>query len=445
MLRRRLACAASLLLALLACASPIRAATDEPTAHGPILMEVAPTSAVVWIRMPVEADAPVEARRLRCTVARANAVEARTFLATPSAENDGTARFALSGLLGGTEYAYRVQRNSDGMVLGEGQFRTPVSTKGSARIVFGSCADIDDATAETWRAIRARTPDALVLIGDTPYIDTTDLATQRTRYRAFAAQPDFAALAARTPVHCTWDDHDIGANDTDGNLKGKENARRAFVEYRGTGRCGHEDQGVYSSFRHGPVEVFVLDTRWFARTEPSRDDAALPSLLGETQWRWLEEGLAESTAPVKVIASSMVFHDLASPTKKDHWGAYPHEFERLARFIGARRIDGVVLVSGDIHRSRVVRHATAALAGYDLHEFTTSPLHKRAFAETREGIAGLLFDRGEQKSFLVLEVRAEDAAGSSKARVVARIENAAGEAVDERTLEFGATPATQAP
>ena len=445
MLHRRLACAASLLLALLACASPIRAATDEPTAHGPILMEVAPTSAVVWIRMPVEADAPVEARRLRCTVVRANAVEARTFLATPSAENDGTARFALSGLLGGTEYAYRVQRNSDGMVLGEGQFRTPVSTKGSARIVFGSCADIDDATAETWRAIRARTPDALVLIGDTPYIDTTDLATQRTRYRAFAAQPDFAALAARTPVHCTWDDHDIGANDTDGNLKGKENARRAFVEYRGTGRCGHEDQGVYSSFRHGPVEVFVLDTRWFARTEPSRDDAALPSLLGETQWRWLEEGLAESTAPVKVIASSMVFHDLASPTKKDHWGAYPHEFERLARFIGARRIDGVVLVSGDIHRSRVVRHATAALAGYDLHEFTTSPLHKRAFAETREGIAGLLFDRGEQKSFLVLEVRAEDAAGSSKARVVARIENAAGEAVDERTLEFGATPATQAP
>lgn len=445
MLRRHLACAASLLLALLACVSPTRATGDEPPVVGPMLAEVAPSSAVVWIRVPVAGDLPVDARRLRCTVMRANAVEARTFLATPSAENDGTARFALSGLVAGHEYSYRVQRNSDGTVLGEGKFRTPVSTKAMARIAFGSCADIDDSTAESWRAIQARSPDALVLLGDTPYIDSIDLATQRARYRAFAAQPDFAALAARTPVHCTWDDHDIGANNTDGNLTGKENARRAFVEYRGTGRCGHADQGVYSSFRHGPVEVFVLDTRWFARTEPSKDDPTLPSLLGETQWRWLEEGLAESTAPVKVIASSMAFHDLASPTKKDHWGAYPHEFERLARFIGARRIDGVVLVSGDIHRSRVVLHPTAALAGYDIHEFTTSPLHKRAYAEAKTGIPGLLFDRGEQKSFLVLEVGTGESGGAVRTRVTARIENAAGTAVDERTIDFGAAPANAAP
>lgn len=400
-----------------------------------MITDLAPDAVVVWIRVPVSGSESVESRRLRCSVVRADAVEGRTVLATPDEDSDGTARFAFAGLRAGTEYGYKIQRNSDGAMIATGTFRTPVSTQGTARIVFGSCADIDAATAETWRAVAATSPDALVLIGDTPYIDSTDLAKQRARYRAFAAQPDFAALVARTPLHSVWDDHDFGANDTDGNLAGKENSRRAFVEYRAAPNAGDGQRGIYSSFRRGPVEVFLLDTRWFARTEPARGDAALPSLLGEAQWRWLEERLAASTAPVKVIASSMTFHDLASPTKKDHWGSYPHEFARLARFLGEKRIGGVLLVSGDIHRSRIVRHATAATAGVDLVEFTTSPLHSRAFGTAKEGVPGMEFDVGEPKSFLVIEA-VEDA---GVARVVASIRNAKGDTLAERRIESAST------
>ena len=66
------------------------------------------------------------------------------------------------------------------------------------------------------------------LLGDTPYIDTTDLKVQRRRYREFSAEvPAFADLVAHTPVYGTWDDHDFGRNDTDGNLEGKANSRQS--------------------------------------------------------------------------------------------------------------------------------------------------------------------------------------------------------------------------
>ena len=71
----------------------------------------------------------------------------------------------------------------------------------------------------------------MVLLGDTPYIDTTELDKQRARYAAFASVEPMAQLLRSTPWYGIWDDHDFGANDIDGRLLGKERSRRAFIEY----------------------------------------------------------------------------------------------------------------------------------------------------------------------------------------------------------------------
>ena len=44
----------------------------------------------------------------------------------------------------------------------------------SVRIALGSCADESEGTERTFNAIIQAAPDALVLLGDTPYIDSTD-------------------------------------------------------------------------------------------------------------------------------------------------------------------------------------------------------------------------------------------------------------------------------
>lgn len=65
--------------------------------------------------------------------------------------------------------------------------------------------------------------DAVVLAGDTPYIDSTDLTKQRSRHCAFAAVVEYQDLLSSRPFWSTWGDRDFGRNDADGTLKRKVN------------------------------------------------------------------------------------------------------------------------------------------------------------------------------------------------------------------------------
>jgi alkaline phosphatase D len=285
----------------------------------------------------------------------------------------------------------------------------------ASTIVFGSCADEGKfADQPVWDRMRELNPSLVVLLGDTPYIDSTDLETQRARYRAFYSQPQLAALLRETPFAGTWDDHDYACDNCFGAVEGRESSRRAFLEYHGPGEWGIDGQGIFTKRRVGPIEVFLLDTRWFADTEPSEFDAARKTLLGAAQWRWLRDGLAASTTPFKVLACGMVWNDAVRPGKRDFWGTWPHEREALFRFIGEAKIGGVVLASGDIHRTRVVEHATKDLAGYDILELITSPVANTVIEAASAPHPGLLFDAGVEQTFLALSTRPE--AGSTVLR-----------------------------
>ena len=350
----------------------------------------------------------------------------RCLLACP-AESDGAGILEIVDLDPATRYRYTV----DGISDPAWWFETLAEPEPSCRIVFGSCADEQAGSSSVWRRIDADEASALVLLGDTPYIDTTDLSRQRSRYREFARVPAFAELVAHTPLYSTWDDHDFGRNDTDGNLAGKENSRRAVMEHRPNPGCGEAGAGIYTSFRQGPVEVFLLDARWFARTEGRDGDL---TLLGRRQWAWLERSLAASTAPFRILACGMVFNGSVRPLKTDCWGAYPREYDRLIELIGRVGDEGVTLVSGDVHWSRVIRHDTAARLGHDLMEFVTSPIHEKLIAAANPPHPGLVFSAGEVNSFLVVDAEV----GGDTASMTLRIRNAAGRDLHttrvERTL-----------
>lgn len=279
----------------------------------------------------------------------------------------------------------------------------PTAPPATATLAFGSCAsDAKFPVQPIWELMRQARPDAVVLLGDTPYIDSTDLDVQRARYRAFFTREDVATLRRAVPFYCTWDDHDFGTNDCDGRIEGKENSRRAFVEAHPERECGVDGEGVFVRFRQGPVEVFLLDTRWFMRTEPSPCGDGL-TLLGRKQWDWLLAGLRASTAPFKILACGMVWNDAVRPFKTDHWGAFPAERAALFAFLGQARIGGVVLVGGDIHRSRLIRHATRETVGYELTELITSPLAQSVIALADAPHPGLVWDAGVEQTCLVIE------------------------------------------
>lgn len=325
----------------------------------------------------------------------------------------------LDNLSPNTRYEYTI----NGEHKDSWWFKTRPEEDTTTRIAFGSCANEKEGSSKVWNRMDEEGIVALVLLGDTPYIDTTDLALQRRRYQEFATVPAFAKLVAHTPVYSTWDDHDFGKNDTDGNLKGKENSRQAFSEHRPNPSVGENDQGIYTSFKQGPVEVFLLDARWFARTEISENN--IPTLLGKKQWEWLEQSLKTSTAPFKILACGMIFNDATRPGKTDHWGNYPTEYYRLLSIIKRNSISGIILISGDIHWSRVIEHNTESKIGYNLIECITSPIHEKLIPAANAHHDGDLFSVGEINSYLLLNAKTVD----EKHTLSMTITNASGEAL----------------
>jgi alkaline phosphatase D len=186
-------------------------------------------------------------------------------------------------------------------------------------------------------------------------------------------------------------------------LKGKENSRQAFLEYRANPSFGEGNEGIYTSFRYGPVEVFLLDTRWFARTEPSPVDAKQTTLLGKRQWDWLLAGLRNSTAPFKLITCGMIWDDKES-RESDDWGTYEYERAALFDFLGKEKIGGAVLIGGDIHCSRLLKYETRDRAGYDIHQFIVSPIHNRTIESLNVPHPNLVHGEAVPHVWLRLEV-----------------------------------------
>jgi alkaline phosphatase D len=341
----------------------------ESTSQGPFIGHAGESSAILWARIPRAGVYTVTAKSVdgQTVTARARA----------AAENDWCLHWRLSGLKPRTSYTVTFAPPAgDGPALPSLTFQTAPAAGEPAKVTisFGSCVDFGE--NPIWTRIADESPDGFVMLGDTPYIDTTKLDAMRWAYRRFASIPTLAAALQRIPFWGTWDDHDFGENAADGTMPNKSISRRIFAEYRPLPHVGENGIGSYTSFRRGPMEVFLLDTRWFARTEPSWSDRTKEGLLGRQQWNWLQRGLRASTAPFKILASGMIWSPKHG-TQNDSWGSYAHERDALFRWLGENKISGIVLIGGDIHISRLVKFPSRDTTGYDLTEFISSPMHDR--------------------------------------------------------------------
>lgn len=333
---------------------------------------------------------------------------AATASATSAAESDYVAKFHATGLTPDTRYAYRILDvtggNSSLLAGGDGTcaFRTALP-RGRAGVVTLAAVSCANATSETvWERMSGMNIDALLLGGDTPYVDTSVLATVRQIHQVFLTRPKMAELIRKTPTTGTWDDHDFGLNNGNGVTfaGGKAVTRQVFVEYRAHDRYGNGTGGVYFKNDMGPVEIFMLDPRWFSQTEPSPVDPAQKTCFGADQWAWLKESLLDSRAPFKVLMMGQIWVDKKN-TETDDMHTYWYERDALFDFIRDKRIPGVVLVGGDIHLSQ--HHIHRRRVGYDLHQFVTSPAHSSTIASLDVYTPDLEWSAVVPRQFLTLE------------------------------------------
>jgi alkaline phosphatase D len=137
----------------------------------------------------------------------------------------------------------------------------------------------------------------------------------------------------------------------------------------------------------------MLDCRYY-RTNPFGDDR---TILGPVQKAWLKNELMKSKAEFKVIASSVSWASAAKPGSRDTWDGFPEEREEIFSWIEQHRIEGVVLLSGDRHRSEAWQIPRPH--GYPLYDLLSSRLTN---AEFHELVPGALFGYNEKCSFGLL-------------------------------------------
>ena len=261
-------------------------------------------------------------------------------------------------------------------------------------IAFGSCVH-QDHPQPVWTAVNADAPDLFVFLGDNIYGDTEDMEVMQAKYRKLAGNPGFAELRASTPTIAIWDDHDFGENDAGLEYPMKEESRQVMLDFwdepADSARRTRED-GIYAAYEYGPegmrVQIILLDLRWnrtalnsvtLGSYNPGRiakdmgpfvaseDPEAV--LLGEPQWRWLEEQLGKP-ADLRIIGSSVQL--LPEFSGWESWANFPEERSRLFSLLRKLDSKGVVIISGDTHWSEISRVDDAT--NYSLWEVTSSGL-----------------------------------------------------------------------
>jgi len=363
--------------------------------HGPMLGCMTDSSVKFWVRTANEVPLQVlvsKSKKLREPV--------KSDIVRTDKDKDYTAVVGVAGLEPDTEYYYEVL--IDGKKQGgRASFRTfpPAGSKAIFQIGFGGGAGYTPQYERMWNTIASHNLTAFLFLGDNVYIDRpTQRAVQQYCYYRRQCRPEYRYFVGSVPIYAIWDDHDFTTNDGWGGPEIRVPEWKIPVWYTFMNNWvnpyyagGSEDKpGCWFDFSINGVDFIMLDGRYY-RTKPKSEK---PSMLGPVQKKWLFKTLKASTGTFKILASPVPWAFGVKPGSRDPWQGYKEEREEIFSFLEAERIDGVILLSADRHRSEA--RGIERENGYTLYEFESSKLSN---IHTHGLIPGAIFGYNKKCSF----------------------------------------------
>ncbi|MBI1769848.1 MAG: alkaline phosphatase family protein [Bacteroidetes bacterium] len=256
-------------------------------------------------------------------------------------------------------------------------------------IAFGSC-DNQEKPQELWQEIIKQKPVLWIWGGDNIYADTGDTTVLKTMYAKQKSDPGYKQLLKTCPITGTWDDHDYGTNDGGKFWPHRDEFKKFELQFLDIPRNNAvwSRPGIYNSMTYGDgktkIKVINLDTRYFRDTlvkvyykpegsekkEYKYEVNETGDILGDVQWKWLEDELRNSDAPFFIINSSI--QALAEDHRFEKWVNFPKARQRLLDVLAASK-KNVLIISGDRH---IAEFSKVDLPGanYPLYDFTSSGL-----------------------------------------------------------------------
>ncbi len=244
-------------------------------------------------------------------------------------------------------------------------------------IAFASCSN-QNMYNPMWQPIAQHKPEVFIWLGDNIYGDSNDLDTLKEAYAIMNRRPEYLKFKAGN-IHIigTWDDHDYGQNDAGKEWAIKDGSKKLMLDFLEIPENAEvrNREGVYQSFTFGEtdyeVKVILLDTRYFRDrltldTAKNKVYAQNPTgdMLGEAQWKWLENELKVNPAEITIIGSSIQF--LADEHGWERWGELPAAQNRFLNLIEKYQPKNLLILSGDRHIAEVSQSEVGGQVFYDI-------------------------------------------------------------------------------
>lgn len=297
-------------------------------------------------------------------------------------------------------------------------------------IAFGSCNN-QRVKTPIWEAISETHPDLFIWGGDIVYSDTKDMNQMRAAYGQVLSDSGYVALSSKTKITGTWDDHDYGLNDGGAEWEFKDSVQQILLDFLQVDKNDprRRQKGVYHaqvlSVKDKNVKIIVLDTRYFRSgltPDPSGEKRYVPNargegtMLGEAQWKWLEDELSDPTTDYNLIVSSIQF--LSGEHGFESWSNMPHEVDRMIALLQSVQPKGTIFLSGDRHIAEISSRNIEKLE-YPLVDFTASGmthsyssfsgepnLYRMSEVVSDKNFGLLKFDL--KNNIVTMEIRSED-------------------------------------
>ena len=243
-------------------------------------------------------------------------------------------------------------------------------------IGFGSCIT-EKREQPIWKVIKEENIDEFFFMGDNVYGDSDDglLIEMKESYKK--QKNMFPDWVFSKKLNAFRDDHDYGKNDGGFEYPLKQEAQAMFLEFWNVAKDDprHLREGIYFSEEKEifgrKINLIALDTRYHRSFLDQEDKPYSPTqdktktILGETQWQWLEETLNENSDLIIVVSSIQIL-----PTNHgfEKWHNFPHERIKLLNLLKAKG-KPVILLSGDRHKAGFYKDG-------DIIEITSSSMNK---------------------------------------------------------------------
>lgn len=357
--------------------------------HGVASGDPLADSIVLWTRVTPDADGEVEVYWEVSESADFGVIYASGITATDSSR-DYTLKVDAGCLTPSTTYYYRFQ--SLGRMSPVGRTRSAsYGVTAAQRFAFCSCSSMPHGYFHAYRALGERSDiDAILHLGDyiyeygngeygevrevDPPYEITTLSDYRRRHASYKLDADLQEAHRQHPWICTWDDHETANNSWSDGAQNHNGGEGDWEDRKSAGRQAYlewlpirEDaEGrLYRRLLNGDLlDIIVLDTRIEGRDEePSTTDEAYDEsrqMLGAEQESWFLDRLSESPSRWKIVAQQVVMGQWSvatddegrpRPLNTDSWDGYQAARRRILERIVADAIDGVVVLTGDVHSS----------------------------------------------------------------------------------------------